>query len=171
MRRRSHIPAMTFVAEKHDRKSWLRRQRAKRIAAEIALLERMDWRLWRAGLLCFSGLFLAAAGIIFIGAEVLGQYYLEPVGFQIGVFVACLFGTLILYWIWRYPASFVLVLGFLALGLLIAAILDGGDVDIPDIGVPDYSSNDHAPDRKELLRRRVQRALEKRRALLAKLTV
>ena len=166
---------MTFVAEKQDRKSWLRRQRAKRIAAEIALLERMDWRLWRAGLLCFSGLFLAAAGIIFIGAEVLGQYYLEPIGFQLGVFVACLFGTLILYWIWRYPAWFVLMLGILALGLLIAAILDGGDgispgdVYVPDTGGPD--SNDRTPDRKELLRRRVQRALEKRRALLAKLAM
>jgi hypothetical protein len=152
---------------KTNTKNLLRKQREKRIASEIHLLEQMDWRLWKLGLLCFWITFAAVVGGIFAIVVILGQP--NDVNYIIAFF-SSLFGVGVLYWMWRYPIWSAALLGYLVLALFIAAIFDDfpGEI-LPDLGFPSDSGDALAPDKKEILRRRVQYAIEKRHRLLNKL--
>jgi hypothetical protein len=158
---------MEKVDHKTITKNLLRKQRVKRIASEIHLLEQMDLRLWKLGIICFLTTFVAVVGGIFATVVILVQ----PHGVNYLVaFIASLFGVGVLYWMWRYPIWSVALLGYLVLALFVATIFDDVPAQIlPDLGFPSEGGASLAPDKKEILRRRVQYAIEKRHRLLNKL--
>jgi hypothetical protein len=145
----------------------LRKQRVKRIASEIHLLEQMDWRLWKLGLVCFWASFVAVVGGVFATVTYLGQssdlsYFTT--------FVVSLCCVSILYWMLRYPIWTFALLGYLVVALIIGAIFDDIPTEVvPDLGFPSEGGDSLVSDRKEILRRRVQYAILKRRKLLNKL--
>jgi hypothetical protein len=166
-RQQPHIQKMERADHKINAKALLRKQRAKRLTSEIYLLEQMDWRLWKLGLTCFWATFAAVVGGTFATVTVLGQP--NEVS-NLTIFLFSLFGVGLLYWMWRYPIWSAALLGYLVIALFLAAIFD--DVPqgaFPDLGFPSEGGDSTSPDKKEILRQRVQRAIEKRQKLILKL--
>jgi hypothetical protein len=135
------------------KRSLLRVRRAERLKREIALLSGMDDQLWRKIVLCGSAAVLGLALLILTAAWKFQYFgFSEASVFAMAVIVAALF-----WWLGRY----VLWLPALLAMLMFAVIFETADV-------PDLTGNDK-PDRKAERRAKVARALDKRRALLARL--
>jgi hypothetical protein len=129
----------------------LRQRRAERLKREIALLSQMDERLWRKSLLC-AALIIPALALVFAAAAAKLSYFsasfalIAPIA--LGLAVLC-------WWAGRYS----LLLPWILFTLALAVIFESA----PDIGDPG------SDDRKTSRRMKIAWALDKRRALLAKL--
>lgn len=126
-------------------------QRAERLRREIALLSGMDDRLWRKSLIC-AALIIPALALLFVGAA--AKLHWLGTSPAIAIAGACLI-ALLCWWMGRYALWFPVVIVLLA----VAVIFE----DIPDVG--DIGGDD----RKTSRAKKIARALDKRRALLARL--
>lgn len=132
----------------------LRRRRAERLRREIALLSAMDQGLWRKSLLCGLALVGGLSALLGAAAAKLSYFGLDPLLVLAGGVVT----ATLLWWLGRYSLWLPALLAAAAL----AVILE----DIPDLS--DLGS-DQAKDRKAERRAKIAQAVEKRRALLARL--
>jgi hypothetical protein len=161
---------MQNTGVKAGRRNWLHKQRAKRIAAEIQLLERMDWRLWKLGLVCFWGALAAVILAVFAVVEMFGGPIDGTAISHFAILMICAASVSFLFWFWRYPIWGIALLGYLVLILLVAVLFEDSSVlNSLNVDWPSDSGRTSLPDRKELLRWRVQRAIEKRQKILNKL--
>jgi hypothetical protein len=160
----THIMDMTATATGKSPRKWLREKRIRRVQAEIALLERMDVRLWRLGWLCVAAIVAGLAVFIWVAIEVaFSNHGSEHVFAAIGALLLSVF----LVAAWRNPIGGAVFLGLLVISILLSMLSE----DIVHINA-DWPPKDNDPsldDRKERLRRRVQHALQKRKDLLKRL--
>lgn len=142
------------AASRVPRVNGLRRRRTERLRREIALLSEMDQGLWRKSLLC--GLALVGGLSALLGAAAAKLSYLghEPTL----VLASCVMAAALLWWLGRYSLWLPALLAAAALAVILEDI-----PDLSDLG------GDQAKDHKAERRAKIAQAVEKRRALLARL--
>ena len=132
----------------------LRARRAERLRREIGLLEHMDGRLWRKALID-SGVAVAVMALLLtLTAAKLHYFMYHP----LAVITASVTIAALVWWLGRYTLWIPVVL----VALLLAILFEG------DLGGLDFGGDGKGsakPDR----RRKIEAALAKRRAALAKL--
>ena len=153
-------------------RQWHRKQRAARLLKEIALLEAMDSSVWKKALVCGLASFAAiVAGVYFMADYAISQSAASHPS-HLMVLLCCALLVLILYAFFRYPMFAFSVFVTLTIGLVFAVLFE----DVPTSCTSDFGGSDSLIDvgparenRKVLLQRRIQRAIEKRKLLLRKL--
>ena len=130
----------------------IRERRIQRLKKELTLLESMDDQMFRKmvrnGLLIVPAL---AASFILLFMKAHG--WAAPSALSLAV---CLGVAFILFWFWRYSLSVPLI----ALVLAVAILLEGG--------IDDWPTGKSRPSKEER-RSKLDRAIERRKVLLAKL--
>lgn len=146
---------MSAMAADSEPTSPLRQRRAERLRREITLLEHMDGRLWRRAIIDSAVAVGLIALLIVAVAAKLHYFAYHPVA----IVAASLGVAALVWWLGRYTLWIPVILV-----VLLLAILFEGDVGGLDFG---GSGNDKKakPDR----RRKLDSALAKRRAALARL--
>ena len=131
----------------------LRHRRIERLRREIALLSQMDDNLWRKAIFCGAAIIIGLAMLILTAAWKFQYFGLG----ETGIAAAALAIAALVWWMGRY----MLWLPFILATLLFAIIFESLDgIDLFDGG---------EPDRKAERRAKITRAIDKRRALLARL--
>lgn len=132
----------------------LRARRAERLRREIGLLEHMDGRLWRKALIDSGLAIVFIALLLTVTAAKLHYFMYHPVA----VITASVAIAALVWWLGRYTLWIPVIL----VALLLAILFEG------ELGGLDFGGNgkgEAKPDR----RRKLEAALAKRRAALAKL--
>jgi hypothetical protein len=157
---------MVELSEPVLQTNWFKRRRAERLRREIALLEGMDWRVWRMIVICGSLTILAVTvGFVAVGYALHVHFASIPIAFAI-----CLGFASLLYFVSRFKNG----LYWLYTVILIAVVIGATFYDSPIADIPDltWSSDGGAvKDRKSARRAKIQNAIQRRKLKLGKLLV
>jgi len=133
----------------------LRARRAERLRREIGLLEHMDGRLWRKAIIDSGVAVVFIALLLTLTAAKLHYFMYHPVA----VITASVAIAALVWWLGRYTLWIPVIL----VALLLAILFEG------DLGGLDFGGGDGKGSEKSDRRRKLEGALAKRRAALAKL--
>ena len=132
----------------------LRARRAERLRREIGLLEHMDGRLWRKALIDSAVAVVVIALLLTLTAAKLHYFMYHPVA----VIMASVAIAALVWWLGRYTLWIPVIL----VALLLAILFEG------DLGGLDFGGDGKGSEKSDR-RRKLEAALAKRRAALAKL--
>jgi hypothetical protein len=147
--------------QRHISKSWLKRRRAEHLRREIALLERMDSRLWHTTLLCGS---LTIAGI---AAAVFALGFAVHIHIGLGLAICvCLTVAALIFWASRYEYGLLWMFATILIGIVLIFIFQ--EIPFFETITFDDPNLDRKVSHKEQRRNRINRAISKLKMKLEK---
>jgi uncharacterized membrane protein YccC len=141
--------------------SWLKRRRAEHLRREIALLERMDSRLWHTTLLCGALTIAGIAAAVFA----LGVAVHIHIGLGLAI-CACLTVAALIFWASRYEYGLLWMFATILIGIVLIFIFQ--EIPFFETITFDDPNLDRKVSHKEQRRNRINRAISKLKMKLEK---